>query len=181
MQAALDEIAPARPRVGVCPAGTWQAKTWPLDRFARAADLLAAAGCRIVVLWGPGERVLAEEMRQGMRSSSVLAPETTLDELGALLARLDLLLCNDSGVRHVAVARGTPTLTVFGPTNPLAWTPPADPRHSVARSTLPCLGCNFTRCSHHLCMRLLEPEAVADQALELLSRQRTASRISCDS
>ena len=181
LESALDEIAPERPRIGVAPAGSWQAKTWPLESFAHAADLLAAAGCRIVVVWGPGERALAEELQGRMRSTSALAPETTLDELGALLARLDLLVCNDSGVRHVAVARGTPTVTVFGPTSPVAWSPPREARHAVVRSPLPCLGCNFTRCSHHLCMRLLEPEAVAEKALELLSQQGAAAGNSCGS
>ena len=172
--------APEGPRIGIVPAGTWQAKTWPLESFARAADLLAAAGGHIVVLWGPGEEALGRRLRSSMQSPCLLAPPTSIDELAALLARLDLVLCADSGVKHLAVARDTPTLTIFGPTNPVAWNPDL-PRHGVARADLPCLCCNRTRCSHHLCMRLLAPERVARLALELLARHRHPTGASCDS
>lgn len=170
MRAALGPATNGRPRIGVAPAGTWQAKTYPLEFFTTAAERLAAHA-DVVVLWGPGERDLAEAIRQRMQREARLAPETDLDELAALLGNLDLLVCNDSGVKHLAVACGTPTLTLFGPTRPGSWTPPAGP-HRALRSRVPCLECNLTRCAHHVCMRTLDPAWVEASALELLAGTR---------
>jgi ADP-heptose:LPS heptosyltransferase len=105
-----------------------------------------------------------------MRHAAVILPATDLGELAAVVARLDLLLAHDSGVRHVAVARGTPTLCLYGPTDPRNWNPPLGPHHGL-RAGVPCVGCNLTVCTHHLCMRLLEPEAVARRGLAVLASE----------
>lgn len=171
MAATLERDCPGRPRVGLAVAGTWQAKTYPVDAWAQVAERLTTAGCHVLLLWGPGERVTAEAVQRAMRAPAVLAPPTDLDELAALVAGLDLVVSNDSGVKHLAVARGTPTLTVFGPTNPVAWMPPAG-AHAWVRTRLPCVECNLTRCTHHLCMRLLPAEAVAERGLQVLAGAR---------
>jgi ADP-heptose:LPS heptosyltransferase len=176
MAAALPD--PGRPRVGVAAAGTWQAKTWGVDGFARVADRLVEAGTDVLLLWGPGERGVAEAVQQRMHVPARLAPPTDLDELAALLARLDLVISNDSGVRHLATARGTATLGIFGPTSPRTWTPAAGP-HAWVRVDLPCLECNRTRCLHHLCMRLLDPDAVAVHALSRLQAQGRRPPCAC--
>jgi len=170
MEALLAELAPSRPRIGLAPAATWQAKTWPESSWARAADLYAEAGAAVLLLWGPGEREVAERVRAAMRHAAVILPATDLGELAAVVARLDLLLAHDSGVRHVAVARGTPTLCLYGPTDPRNWNPPLGPHHGL-RAGVPCVGCNLTVCTHHLCMRLLEPEAVARRGLAVLASE----------
>src|SRR5207249_1158697 len=121
----------------------------------------------VVLLWGPGERDIAMELGKRLGARAVVLPPTDLDRIAAVVGRLDLVVCNDSGIKHLAVARGTPTLTLYGPTNPAAWSPPAGP-HAGLRVALPCTACNRTRCSHHLCMRLLSSEAVTYRALEML-------------
>jgi len=168
MEACLAAQVPERPRVGLVPAGTWPAKTWALENWARLGDELVRRGTQVVLLWGPGERHVADGVRAAMHAPAVVLPPTDLDELAAVVARLDLLVCHDSGVKHVAVARDTPTLTLYGPTNPLAWSPPSGP-HAGLRVRLPCTACNRTQCQHHLCMRLLEPDAVAVRAAHLMA------------
>ena len=179
METLLASVAATRPRIGLSPAGTWPAKSWPEASWARAADLLAASGASIVLLWGPGERAVAERVRASMLRPAVILPPTDLDELAAVVARLDLLIAHDSGVRHVAVARRIPTLGLYGPTDPRNWNPPQGPHHGV-RTQLPCVGCNLTRCTHHLCMRLLQPAGVARRALEILASSLDA-RPACGS
>lgn len=178
IEAEIDRLAPARPRVGLAATGGSATRSWPLERWARTADQLVAAGCSVLLLWGPGERAAAEALRERMGAPAALVPPTDLLELGAVLARLDLLVGNDSGPKHLAVACGTPTLTLFGPTNPINWNPPL-PQHAVARVALPCLGCNLKRCAHHLCMRLLEPDVVAAQALDLLAGRAAGAGRRC--
>ena len=171
MRALLERDFPGRPRVGVAAAGTWQAKTYAPAAWAQVADRLVEAGCEVLLLWGPGEQPTAQAVQEAMRTPAPLAPPTDLDELAGLVAGLDLLVCTDSGVKHLAVARGTPTLTVFGPTSPAAWMPPSGP-HAWVRTRLPCVECNLTRCAHHLCMRLLPPAVVAMRALRQLEAGR---------
>lgn len=168
MGAWLDSNAPVRPRVGLVPAGTWPAKTWPAERWAETADGLAAHGAAVVLLWGPGEQDAVEAVRSQMQRRAVVPPPTDLEELAAVVGRLDLLVSHDSGLKHLAVARGTPTLTLYGPTNPVAWSPERGP-HAGLAVRLPCLACNRTRCAHGLCMRLLAPDAVVARALEILA------------
>jgi lipopolysaccharide heptosyltransferase II len=179
-EALLAEHAASRPRVGLVPAATWAAKTWPPASWAALGDGLAAGGAQVVLLWGPGEHAVALGVQSAMRRPAVVLPPTDLDELAGVLGRVDLLVCHDSGVKHLAVARGTPTLTLYGPTHPGAWSPPAGP-HAGLRARLPCVGCNRTSCLHHSCMRLLAPDDVTQRALELLSAARPAGEPACAS
>jgi ADP-heptose:LPS heptosyltransferase len=165
-----------RPLVACLPAGSWPAKTWPPERFAAALDLLADE-VDVVWLWGPGERDLAEDCRARMRTPSRVAPETDWQRLGGLLRRCRLLVGNDSGPKHVAVALGVPTVTIFGPTNPRTWHPPDGPHTALTVEGLDCLHCNANTCPlegarHMRCMRDLSVERVAQAARERL-RGRT--------
>ncbi len=127
------------------------------ERFAEAMDSLHEAA-DVIWLWGPGEERLAQECRAAMQRPSTLAPETGWEDLAALLERCALLVSNDSGPKHLAVALGIPTVTVFGPTHPGAWQPPSGPHAAIEARGLPCLHCNHTRCPlpgdrHMRCMR----------------------------
>ncbi|HEX7079095.1 MAG TPA: glycosyltransferase family 9 protein [Candidatus Eisenbacteria bacterium] len=135
----------SKPLVACLPAGSWPAKTWPAERFVEAMERLAG-DATIVWLWGPGEEALARSCRERMSAPSLLAPKTGWQELGALLARCALLVCNDSGPKHVAVALGVPTVTIFGPTHPATWHPPAGPHTALQADGLDCLHCNANRC-----------------------------------
>jgi heptosyltransferase-1 len=90
-------------------------KQWPIEQFrALAQRLIAEADARILVLWGPSERPLAEQIVAGL--DVVLAPPTDLDELTAVLRRVSLVVAADTGPLHLAAALGTPALGLFGPT-----------------------------------------------------------------
>jgi ADP-heptose:LPS heptosyltransferase len=169
-------IGAGRPLVACLPAGSWPAKTWPPERFAAALDSLTEEA-DVVWLWGPGERDLAEDCRARMRTPSHVAPETDWQSLGALLRRCRLLVGNDSGPKHVAVALGVPTVTIFGPTHPRTWHPPDGPHTALTVRGLACLHCNANTCPlegtrHMRCMRDLAVERVVEAARERL-RGRT--------
>ncbi len=156
--------------VGVCPAGSWPAKTWELGKFAELADrLIGEAGSRVIIIWGPGEERLAEEMAAAMRGRGVLACKTDIDEVGALLRRCSVFVSNDSGLKHIAVAVGTPTVTVFGPTNPVTWNA-ADPLHRAVHADVDCLFCDKNECESMVCMRKLEVSDVLPIVKELLEQ-----------
>lgn len=163
-----------RPLIACLPAGSWPAKTWLPERFAAVMDALAHEGT-VVWTWGPGERAAVEACRDRMRAPSLLAPPSGWQELGALLKRCSLWIGNDSGPKHLAVALGVPTVTLFGPTHPRTWHPPDGPHAVVEADGLDCLHCNANICPlpgerHMRCMRDLSPERVLAAARPLLDR-----------
>ena len=121
-----------RPMVGLHPGGKDPAKRWPAESFAAAADLLGAQLDAQVVITGDREELavasrVAAEMRY--HQVRVLAGQTSLGGLGALLAQLRLLVTNDSGPSHLAAALKTPSVVLFGPTEPGRWAPLDVARH----------------------------------------------------
>ena len=169
----LEQAGLARTRlVGVNTGGGWYTKRWPPGRFAALADrILEAQGGAAVVLWGPGQEAEAEAVRSQMTRPAVLAPPTTLTQLGALLERLSMVVTNDSGPMHIAAAVGTPVLGIYGPTRPELQGPYGDAHVVVRKEGLGCLGCNLTSCPvpGHPCMQSL----TVDEVFSAYERLRT--------
>jgi ADP-heptose:LPS heptosyltransferase len=109
------------------------ARRWPADRYAAVARALHAAGHRVVVTGGPRENALVTEVASGagLRGGDVLAGGLPFADLSALVAEAALVVSGDTGPAHLAVAHGSPSVTLFGPVSPLVWGPPKSPRHTV--------------------------------------------------
>jgi heptosyltransferase-2 len=147
------------------------AKRWLPERFAAAAALVARrTGARVAIVGSASERPLGEQMAAQLGGSArVLCGETTLAELVGVLARLRLLLTNDSGPMHLAAALGTPLVAVFGSTD---WTEtaPVSERARVVREAAECAPCKLRECPiDHRCMTRVSVDRVAAAALELVA------------
>jgi ADP-heptose:LPS heptosyltransferase len=116
---------PPGARIAVIHAGARQAsRRWPAARFAETADALAARGCDIVLTGSTHERAITAGVRARMRAPATdLAGRTTLGSLAALLESARLLVCNDTGVSHLADALRTPSVVVFSGSDPTRWAP----------------------------------------------------------
>jgi ADP-heptose:LPS heptosyltransferase len=160
------------PLVAVNPSGTWETKRWGLPEFAALADRITEAfGAECVLLWGPGEEPDARAIAGAMRNPALVPPRTTLAQLGALLARCDYTVSNDAGPMHISAAVGTPTLGIFGPTNPHLQGPFHPGSAWVRLDSLSCIACNRTSCDIGIrCMRELPVERVFDTFTSLVSR-----------
>lgn len=147
-------------------AGGWELKRYPAELLAEA---VAQVGRKAVILWGPGEEGMAKDLVARI-PGAVLAPPTGFETMGALLKRAGALLTNDNATKHLAVAVGCPTVTVFGPTSDIAWHPPADPRHRSVKLDLDCMPCEalFCRRVDLACLRQLPPAQVAAAVKEVL-------------
>lgn len=166
-------VEPGTPLLGMTPGASFgSSKLWPPEHFAEAGDGIARRfGLRPVLAPAPGEVELARSVAERMQSAPVLLadPVVGLGELAALLARATLVLTNDTGPRHIAVAFGRPVVVVMGPT---------DPRHTavhlsrqrVLREPVGCSPCHLKRCpTDHRCMKRLEPKRAVEAAQELLT------------
>ncbi len=145
-----------------------QSKRWIPERYARLADRLTeTVGATAIFIWGPGEQKLVETYVRKARHHHLLACDTDLMQLSALIARSHLHIGNCSAPRHIAVAVDTPSLTVMGPTDPRDWTYPS-PAHQVVQGNVPCLCCQKTECSTHECMHALTVDEVETVAVNML-------------
>ena len=170
---ALAGVGEAEPLVVVTPGASFGAsKLWPPEHFAAACDgLRAARGLRAVLAPGPGEEAVAQAIAARASAAPLVldAPVTTLPELAALVARSKLVLTNDTGPRHIAVALGTPVISLLGPTDP-RHTAHLLERQRVLREPVECSPCHLKVCPiDHRCMQRLAPERVLAAAGELLA------------
>ncbi|NEA16624.1 glycosyltransferase family 9 protein [Streptomyces halstedii] len=125
--------SPAPGAVVVHPGAEAAARRWPARHYSTVVRRLLAEGFRVVVTGGPGERELAFEVARtaGLGARDVLSGGLPFDALSALIAGAACLLSGDTGPAHLAVAHGTPSVTLFGPVAPRLWGPPPGPRHTA--------------------------------------------------
>lgn len=108
----------------VSPGSREPQKTWNTGHFAKLSDLIVKeTAIPVVIIWGPGEKVIAESMGGMMEQKSILAPPTTMNQAAAFMEMSKLLICNDGGLNHVSVATRTPSFAIFGVTGPGHWSP----------------------------------------------------------
>ncbi len=101
------------------PGGGWRSKCWPPQRYGELHRTLAVSyGWRGVVSFGPGEENLAQEVVSAAGTPAPIAIPFDLGPLMALLRRANFAVSADTGPLHLAAALGTPTVGLFGPTDP---------------------------------------------------------------
>ena len=105
------------PYAVINPGAAWPNKRWPADRFgALAAAIRDRFGLRSLVLWGPGEESLAEDVTRASIGAAEAAPATSITDLFAIARRARILISGDTGPLHIGGAVGTPLVALFGPT-----------------------------------------------------------------
>jgi heptosyltransferase-2 len=142
------------------------------ERFAALADrLMGALNADVLIFGSPGERPLAEEIAHAMvHTPTVVAGETSLRQLLALMAQCRLMVTNDSGPMHLAAALGIPLVAIFGSTDERA-TGPVGARIRIVSRRAECSPCGLRQCPIDFrCMRGISVEEVFKATLELVKR-----------
>lgn len=142
-------------------------KNWPPESWAAVLDSARSElGARTLIAHGPGEELIADSIRQAAREPHpVVTTERDVGLLAALLERADIVLGSDSGPLHLAAAVGTPTIRLYGPTDPAVYGPwPTVENHIALRSDLPCSPCGFL--ASPPCGAISLPECMATQTPE---------------
>jgi ADP-heptose:LPS heptosyltransferase len=162
----------------VTPGSKWPTKMWPAERFGDVVRALAVDdGLPVLVLGSADERAIAEEVVGRAGAGVNAAGRVGLGVTAGLLARARIAVGNDSGPTHIAMAAGTPTVAIFGPTDPSQFDFEG---HELVYADLPCSACSFfgsrrCRLGHWRCMASIESEAVVAAARRLLRRGGAAA------
>jgi lipopolysaccharide heptosyltransferase II len=162
------------PLVGVVPGAAAAFKRWPADRFAEAAKHLLESNPirRVVVLGSEDEQRLAGDVVRRIGSAAVsLAGVLNLHTLRGVIGGLRLLISNDTGPLHMAVALGTPTLSLFGATDSRGTGPLQDrERHTVIQRPVPAWDTNNIQQRSDAAMSRIGVDEVVAAAQDLLAR-----------
>jgi ADP-heptose:LPS heptosyltransferase len=126
----LDPPSGSPPHPGavvVHPGAAFGSRRWPVERWRTVVASLADTGLPVVVTGTSGERDLTRAVAEVAPAVVDLGGKLTPRELAQLVGAARLLLSADTGVAHLATAYGTPSVTLFGPTDPALWGPLVDP------------------------------------------------------
>ena len=170
---------------GTSPNMRW--KQWPIERYRELIENLLdqATPAHLVVFGSPGEVEMIGSLVKGLEEKvTIAAGRTTIKQVAALIEACDLLVCNDSGLMHVAAAVGTRVAAIYGPTD-LARTRPPGEGHRIIRHELPCSPCfrlegddKVQSCTHHDCLMTITPKEVyetVNSAVSTVRRVRVGS------
>jgi len=163
---------PEQPFVAIAPGASITERRWGGERYAEVADELSRKGYLIVVIGIPSDTADAALIAQKLPNTIDLTGKTNLQETAVLLAASRLFIGADSGLLHIAVALGIPTVSIFGSGREKKWAPQGN-RHRVINKHLPCSPCttfgNTPSCPYDgACMKQISPKEVIAAADKLL-------------
>ena len=164
--------APGRRLAILAPGTMWETTHWTVAGLAGVARALGGDGFMPVIIGSKGERGLGARIQAEAPGATDFTGQTSLADAVALIRRAAVVLTNDSGLMHIGAALGKPTISIFGPTNPVQ-VGPYGQMGSVVRLDLPCSPCNYRRLAQcpngHACMRELTVEMVMRRMREVLA------------
>jgi ADP-heptose:LPS heptosyltransferase len=125
-------VDPSEVYVVLHPGAKDPARRWPPECFATVGRALERRGVRLVITGTTAERALCTSLAGRLGPNAVVAAgRTDIGELGALVDGAAMVLTNDTGTSHLAVARGTPSVVVVPPGLGPTWLPLDRSRHRV--------------------------------------------------
>jgi heptosyltransferase-2 len=165
-------ITPDDMVIGMNPGARFgSSKCWPPEYFAELAEMIAKKwDCKIMLFIGPGEQDLGRQIVNLSRTNIInTGPDNVnLELLKPLIKRCQLLITNDTGPRHYAVAFDIPVVVIMGPTDP-RYTNANLEKTIVLRRDIDCAPCHRKECAlHHECMADILPQEVMGAIEQLL-------------
>jgi heptosyltransferase-1 len=153
------------------PGAAWPNKRWPAPRLAALASALRSRrDLRSVILWGPGEFELAEEVVTVAGGAAIMTPTTSIADVVALARGAAVMVSGDTGPTHLAAAVGTPIVGIYGPTRPERNGPWLRDDETVSRAAI-CQCHHFRSCkAERMCLL----DVAVDEVLAAVERRLSA-------
>ena len=151
--------------------GNWEAKKYKTQDYIELIDkIYKKYNVNFILIWGSKkEKIECEKINNAHKHNSFVIPDSPIRYLGAIIKKCDLLIGNDSGPMHIAVAQGIPVLGIYGPTNPLLQGPYGENNLTVVNNKIDCLCCNLLDCDiGNICMTELSKDFIMEKLNELI-------------
>lgn len=133
--------------VFIHPGARLASRRWPLERYAELAATLIDAGWQVAITGSAGERDMARALAvHAARPVVNLCGVTSLGVLANLLQRGRLLICNDTGISHVAASVRAPSVVIAAGSDVHRWAPLDTQRHVVLHVPMACRPCAHDHC-----------------------------------
>ena len=168
--------------IGIAPGGgaSWGSdafrKRWPKENFASIADeLISRHGYKVIIFGSEKESLLCDAVLGKMKCSPMnTGGKLSLGQFAALLKRCRLLITNDGGPLHMAVALGVKTVSIFGPVDEKVYGPYSPSRDHIAiAGTADCRPCyknfRYPICKNMICLDSLNPSQVLEAVEKVLT------------
>lgn len=145
-------------------------RRWPVSHYVElAANIIRNSKCKIVWLWGPGEKDIVDSAHAALialepcaNTESLIPPLLSLPEVAELCRDSFVWIGNSNGLSHVAMAGGARTIQIHGPTHSVPWTHPESSNHRAIQRESGCVRCESNVCKQktHECMTELSVASV---------------------
>ncbi len=146
--------------VAIHPGAYYETQRWLPEYYAELILLIRGQTQTEVILFGsPSDAKVVNDIISKINVDVCVSIQEDIRKFFSILSRCQMMVCNNSGPLHCAVALNVPTISFMGPTDKEKWMPVGD-FHKVFRiDRLPCIGCNLGYCKikTHDCMRLITP------------------------
>jgi heptosyltransferase-2 len=167
--------------IGIAPGTVWNTKRWPKEHFIGLAVKLQQSGCVVVLIGGPEDRQLCEEIYGSSMDGNIVstAGELTLLQSASLIKRCRAVVSNDSAPMHLALASRTPVVVIYGATAPeFGFAPYGEQDVIVQTEGLDCRPCSIhggDRCpvTTFDCMKRISAEDVFRKVLAIVEMKKT--------
>lgn len=149
--------------LGLCPGAEYgEAKRWPAEYYAEVANHALSQGWQVWLFGSGKESEITGQINQLSQQRCLdLGGKTSLGEAIDLMSLTDQIVCNDSGLMHVAAALGKSMVAVFGSSDP-RHTPPISAQATILKLDMACSPCFQRTCplGHLRCLKEIKPEMV---------------------
>jgi len=165
-------LMPEQPLVGINIGGSlkWRTKRWPKDKLFEICDELAKKNIRVVFTGTKDYQNLARDIIAKINSKPINAVgKTSVNQLAALIKRLNAFISTDSAPMHIAAAVSVPVVAVFGPTDPRRHIPPAK-NIIVIEKRLRCSPCYKSNCRKFKCMKEIDVQEIMNAVNNFLPK-----------
>ena len=163
-------------RIAIAPGAGRNTKMWPQDYFVQLIEKLqSSTKAKIILVGGKTDIEVCENIKKYIHKNVInLCGETTLLEIAAVLQSCDLVISNDTGVLHIAVAMKCRVIAIFGPTvKEFGFFPSWGEYKIIEHPDLNCRPCSYhgsNRCpkGHFRCMKEIDPSRVFDAVKQII-------------
>lgn len=168
--------------IGIAPAGasnpgqTVLLKRWPCERYIELSNMvLEKTDAKIIFFGGKQDTEVIKKIESRIENGNGrifdASGKCSIQESAALMKKCKVIVTNDSGAMHIAAAAGVPTISIFGPTNPVKLAP-LGKKHKYIWSKIGCAPCykngSYAKCRHKKCMYSIKAKDVFDEVRKRL-------------